>query len=144
MVAYGERFCGTSIFTVIPETATRLSVTFASAVEYAQLMNSSWTDQEAASTSKANNDGTVTYTFTLTPAIIAAVNENKEVIINSNGKLLSLFYPAEGESGIADIELNADDAPVEFFNLQGVRVENPESGLYIRRQGSKVSKVIIR
>ena len=107
-------------------------------------MNSSWTDQEAASTSKANNDGTVTYTFTLTPAIIAAVNENKEVIINSNGKLLSLFYPAEGESGIADIELNADDAPVEFFNLQGVRVENPESGLYIRRQGSKVSKVIIR
>ncbi len=144
VVAYGERFCGTSIFTVIPETATRLSVTFASAVEYAQLMNSSWTDQEAASTSKTNNDGTVTYTFTLTPAIIAAVNKNKEVIINSNGKLLSLFYPAEGESGIADIELNADDAPVEFFNLQGIRVENPESGLYIRRQGSKVSKVIIR
>lgn len=144
VVAYGERFCGTSIFTVIPETATRLSATFASAVEYAQLMNSSWTDQEAASTSKTNNDGTVTYTFTLTPAIIAAVNKNKEVIINSNGKLLSLFYPAEGESSIADIELNADDAPVEFFNLQGVRVENPESGLYIRRQGNKVSKVIIR
>lgn len=50
----------------------------------------------------------------------------------------------DSETGIADIEVNDSDAPVEFFNLQGVRVENPESGLYIRRQGNKVSKVIIR
>lgn len=32
----------------------------------------------------------------------------------------------------------------EFFNLQGVRVANPEAGLYIMRQGNKVQKVIIR
>ncbi|MDE6174636.1 MAG: hypothetical protein K2F88_03640 [Duncaniella sp.] len=47
-------------------------------------------------------------------------------------------------SGIADIVLDNENAPVEFFNLQGVRVENPSNGLYIRRQGNKVSKVIIR
>lgn len=42
-------------------------------------------------------------------------------------------------------EIGADDnAPVEYFNLQGIRVENPENGLFIRRQGNKVSKVIIR
>lgn len=36
------------------------------------------------------------------------------------------------------------NAPVEYFNLQGVRVANPESGLYIRRQGNKVTKVLVK
>jgi hypothetical protein len=35
-------------------------------------------------------------------------------------------------------------AGVEYFNLQGVRVANPENGLFIRRQGNKVSKVLVR
>lgn len=46
-------------------------------------------------------------------------------------------------TGITNIEADTN-APVEYFNLQGVRVENPENGLYIRRQGNKVSKVIIK
>ncbi|MDE6197957.1 MAG: hypothetical protein K2F91_08865, partial [Muribaculaceae bacterium] len=37
-----------------------------------------------------------------------------------------------------------NNAPVEYFNLQGVRVANPENGLYIRRQGNKVSKVLVK
>ena len=44
-------------------------------------------------------------------------------------------------SGIADVELD-NNAPVEYFNLQGVRVANPENGLFIMRQGDKVVKVI--
>lgn len=40
---------------------------------------------------------------------------------------------------ISDLDANA---PVEFFNLQGVKVANPENGVFIRRQGSKVSKVV--
>ena len=32
---------------------------------------------------------------------------------------------------------------MDIFNLQGVRVANPENGLYIRRQGNKVSKVVL-
>lgn len=50
-------------------------------------------------------------------------------------------------SAIENIEVEAADenAPVEYFNIQGMRVENPAAGqLLIRRQGSKVSKVIIR
>ena len=47
-------------------------------------------------------------------------------------------------TGVAGIEAD-DNAPVEYFNLQGVRVANPASGnLYIVRQGSKVSKVIVK
>lgn len=36
------------------------------------------------------------------------------------------------------------DAPLEYYNLQGVRVDNPQPGIYIRRQGSKVSKVLLK
>ncbi len=40
----------------------------------------------------------------------------------------------------------AADAPVEYFNLQGMRVDNVEgtNGIYIRRQGDKVSKVYVK
>ncbi|MDE6452611.1 MAG: hypothetical protein K2L27_00240 [Muribaculaceae bacterium] len=41
-------------------------------------------------------------------------------------------------------EIAADDAPVEYYNLQGVRVQNPGAGVYIRRQGNNVTKVMLR
>lgn len=47
-----------------------------------------------------------------------------------------------GVSGVENVA--AENAPVEYFNLQGVRVANPENGLFIRRQGNTVSKVVIR
>lgn len=49
-----------------------------------------------------------------------------------------VFYKKD-PSSVAD--LANDNAPVEYFNLQGVRVANPENGIFIRRQGSKVTKV---
>ena len=49
-------------------------------------------------------------------------------------------------TAIRDIEV-ADvldaTAPVEYYNLQGVRVANPGKGLYIRRQGIRAEKVIL-
>lgn len=36
------------------------------------------------------------------------------------------------------------NAPTEYFDLQGRKVRNPQSGLYILRQGDKVSKVFVR
>ena len=47
-------------------------------------------------------------------------------------------------SGIDEVEAADSEAPVEYYNLQGVRVDEPAAGLYIRRQGNKVSKVYIR
>lgn len=46
-------------------------------------------------------------------------------------------------NGVDDIIVD-ENAPVEYYNLQGVRVANPENGIYIRRQGSKVSKVLVK
>ena len=33
---------------------------------------------------------------------------------------------------------------MDIFNLQGVRVANPENGLYIKRQGNKAEKVLVK
>lgn len=59
---------------------------------------------------------------------------------NSNTKATTLTIP--GGAGIEDIVAD-DNAPVEYFNLQGLKVNNPEAGtLVIRRQGKKVEKVV--
>ncbi len=47
-------------------------------------------------------------------------------------------------TGVEAIEAEGNEAEVEWFNLQGVRVENPAHGLYIRRQGNKVEKVAVK
>lgn len=51
------------------------------------------------------------------------------------------------KSVIAGVSLSdsADaDAPVEYFDLQGRRVRQPQSGVYVRRQGTKVSKIFVK
>ena len=52
----------------------------------------------------------------------------------------------DANAGVEEIVADSDvNAPVEYFNLQGVRVANPEAGqLVIKRQGKTVSKVIVR
>lgn len=54
---------------------------------------------------------------------------------------VSLLVP--DNSGINDNFVEDNDAPVEYYNLNGMRVNDPTPGLYIRRQGNKVSKIII-
>lgn len=53
-------------------------------------------------------------------------------------------FHTEFLSGISNIAVDNSNAPVEYFNLQGVRVANPENGVYIRRQGNKATKVLVK
>lgn len=46
-------------------------------------------------------------------------------------------------SAVEEIEA-ADATEAEYFNLQGVKVSGTEPGLYIRRQGNKTEKVIVK
>lgn len=62
---------------------------------------------------------------------------------NTGGKFKIVLTPLY-EAGIEDVEAVDADAPVEYFNLQGQRVAEPAAGLYIKRQGKTVSKVVIR
>ncbi|MDE6334057.1 MAG: chitobiase/beta-hexosaminidase C-terminal domain-containing protein, partial [Muribaculaceae bacterium] len=50
----------------------------------------------------------------------------------------------KASDSIADVELD-ENAPAEYYNLQGVRMEGELTpGLYIRRQGNKTAKVIVK
>jgi len=54
------------------------------------------------------------------------------------------FYNYESD-GVDDIELNDENAPAEYFNLQGVKVAGELTpGLYIVRKGNTVSKVTVK
>lgn len=46
-----------------------------------------------------------------------------------------------GESGLNTV-ITDNNAPVEYYNLQGVRVADDAKGLVIRKQGNNVAKVI--
>ncbi len=93
-------------------------------------------------------------------------NEYNEKVINLDGAVLSyIMNPeennaivgywqgdrfrvvlngvTEGDSSVEVVEEETTDAPVEYYNLQGVRVANPGTGIYIRRQGTTVTKVIL-
>ena len=44
-------------------------------------------------------------------------------------------------SGVEGVE--AENAEVDYYNLQGVKVENPEKGIFIKKQGNKTTKVVL-
>lgn len=53
---------------------------------------------------------------------------------------------ADIPTGIINANVDNENEPVEFFNLQGFRVngDNLTPGIYVRRQGSNVSKVLVK
>lgn len=53
------------------------------------------------------------------------------------------FEAYDPTAGIEDITVD-NNAPVEYYNLQGMRVENPENGIFIRRQGNKATKILVK
>lgn len=54
---------------------------------------------------------------------------------------VSLYKEVDTATGID--ELVAKNAPVEYYNLLGVKVTNPEKGIFIKKQGNKATKVIL-
>lgn len=55
-----------------------------------------------------------------------------------------IWFPGSEDNGVEGIEFD-ENAPVKYFNLQGVEVANPAKGqLVIKTQGSKAQKMIVR
>lgn len=66
---------------------------------------------------------------------VAPTWEIKNLIVSGN---------QDENNGVEGIEIDVN-APVYYYNLQGVRVNNPvKGGLYIIRQGNKSTKAIVR
>lgn len=64
-------------------------------------------------------------------------------VYNITADLASMRVTLSGPSGIDDAAVDADAVP-EYYNLQGVRVDNPGPGIYIVRRGTAVTKEMIR
>lgn len=56
-------------------------------------------------------------------------------------ELKNFILKGDKDTAVESIAADENEAPV-YYSLQGVRVANPESGLYIVVKGSKVSKVV--
>ena len=67
-------------------------------------------------------------------------------ILDKNGQVLNCAKDEVNDhatSAVDGIE-SSEDAPVEYYNLSGVKVAQPAGGIFIRRQGAKAEKVIVR
>ena len=67
---------------------------------------------------------------------------------------LESFYSSPGVKNVTDYVLDEkttgvedtmvdENAPVEYYNLQGVKVARPENGIFIKKQGAKATKVVL-
>lgn len=107
----------------------------------------------------ANGLGTITDTgsrmFGMVPVIKTDSKGNEAVYIalcKCNGGMAvyrmakPAFEASEFEAGVNDVVADADaTAPIEYFNLQGVRIANPAAGqVVIARQGTKAAKQLVK
>lgn len=74
-------------------------------------------------------------------------SSNKALLLTPNAQVrfnyISVKYKTD-TTGVDDINADDANAPVEYYNLQGIRVINPNAGVYIRRQGNTVTKVLVK
>lgn len=47
-------------------------------------------------------------------------------------------------AGVEGVRVDSTDAPAEYYTLHGVRVERPQSGIYIERRGTAGRKVYVK
>lgn len=85
-------------------------------------------------------DGTMgeDYTGTIEAVLPSALGEGSVLTVTIHQTIVE-----HGGAGVSDIVVDAN-APKVYYNLQGVEVANPANGLYIVRQGNKVSKVLVK
>lgn len=133
--------------------ATAFTVTLSSDAPQELDASSTLASREAATEDVVFNNSTegVQHYFTQTPtAQHRYVTLRTQEALNTDWGIkvrdMKVYGTLQKPTGIEDVIIGEDDAnaPVEYYNLNGVRVSNPSAGLYIRRQGSTVSKVLIK
>lgn len=80
------------------------------------------------------------------------IDKQGNAVFNINvmweGTPIAVVFNGKGKPGPAGSAVNAvdtdADAQAEYYTLGGVRVLNPAAGIYIKRQGAKVRKVVVK
>ncbi|MDE7181020.1 MAG: chitobiase/beta-hexosaminidase C-terminal domain-containing protein, partial [Muribaculaceae bacterium] len=69
----------------------------------------------------------------------SAEKEDTDIFTSRHARIGGYVDP----SGVCLSTIENKNTPVEYFTLQGLRVTNPSNGIFIKRQGSKTSKIIL-
>lgn len=138
--AYGVVDCGGAIINIVDgKDATcypNVAIYYAgSAIYWGDAQNSA--DNFAAAGSFAENGDTKTITY---DDLSWFLGEGHEL-----GYFKNTTITFGGTGAINEVAVDNNNAPVEYFNLQGVRVNEPVAGqIVIRRQGNEVSKLLVK
>ncbi len=81
--------------------------------------------------------------YELTEGDLAMLSQNGLTISGFAVTISQVSLLSPINSGISDVAVD-ENVSIEYYNLNGIRVDEPTPGIYIRRQGNKVSKVIVR
>lgn len=84
---------------------------------------------------------------TVKTGLIADKNKLRVIValLDENGSVLNCAKNEVNDfSGDAVKVVDSTDAPVEYYNLNGMKVAEPKGGVFIRKQGDKTSKVILK
>lgn len=84
-------------------------------------------------------EGTYTKTFTepVSSFVLSCSTETKNVAVSK-----AVLTITKINTAVDTLDTDNANAPVEYYNLQGVRVAEPTHGIFIRKQGTKATKVI--
>lgn len=94
----------------------------------------------------------MTFNYDLPLDNVSNVEKSSIVVLlldNASGTVLNaaqIHADQYGISGMSDIFTEDCNAPVEYYNLQGIRMsgDNLPAGIYVTRQGNKTAKVVVK
>ena len=156
--ADGSTKTGSVVFTKTPEQVFGNNVVyFDNTANWGNCYIYSWTDGNehfGAWPGKQLTETTILNGKTVYVIEVPDATAATQVIFNSgNGGaqtadlkfMAGYIYNCNGDiiSGVADL-YNDDEAPIEYYTLQGVRVSDPTPGIYVVRRGTKTYKAVIR
>lgn len=72
-----------------------------------------------------------------------SITKAAKYIIEADTKNLTISITEDTGTGIADIA-SETEAQTEWFTLSGVKVAQPANGVFVKRQGKKIVKVLVR
>lgn len=110
----------------------------------AKLTDNKVSMSESLEATLSNNGNTLTFNSTWSVIALNAAAGSLSWIGECQPAVIT--YSLDG-AGVEDnlITVDNSNAPVEYYNLQGIRVNNPAAGsVVIRRQGTEVSKILVK
>lgn len=115
-------------------------------IDFVKAYGSSYPSEEEIGTVVPGNGSWVGRTWYAPEDVTVTVfNWTPEATVHTGSVIVTYVKDENATTGVGDIAVDGDEnAPAEYYNLQGVRVANPTPGLYIMKQGKRTSKVVVR